>query len=140
MLSVLTEDDLGRLEEQRQLIRSEVRARYGEALRDDMHGLEQLQRLLDDKAFALTQRYELQCMGVCWGDVLCALAPFRWMMITDEYGHDPTLQWKETSINIHALTMISKRVEDGEGVDLRWLADKAIERAAELEANELNDS
>jgi hypothetical protein len=88
---------------------------------------------LDDKVFAPAQKYELQCIGICWGDILCAIAPFRWMMITDEYGHDPTLQWKQTTISIHALTMLSKRVEDGEDVDAAWLADKCIERAQELE-------
>jgi hypothetical protein len=42
----------------------------------------------------------------------------RWVMITDEYGSDPTLRFKDTSININALTMISKRVERGESVDV----------------------
>ena len=34
-------------------------------------------------------------------------------MITDEYGTDPTLRFKNTSTNINALTMISKRVLSG---------------------------
>lgn len=55
------------------------------------------------------------------------------MMVTDEYGHDPTLQWKDTTITIHALTMISKRVENGEQLDVEWLAQKAIERATATE-------
>lgn len=135
MLSPLSADDGERLEAQRRLIRTEVRARYGEALRADRDALDQLQRLLDDKVFATDQKYELQSMGICFGDVLCAIAPFRWMMITDEYGHDPTLQWKETTITIHALTLISKRVEDGEDVGVIWLADKSIERAQALETD-----
>ena len=39
-------------------------------------------------------------------------------MITDEYGSDPTQRFKKTSININALTMISKRVERDEPVDV----------------------
>ena len=102
-------------------------------MRSDSRALGQLQRLLDDGVFASSQRYELQCIGICWGDTLCAMAPFRWMMVTDDYGHDPTLQWKDTTITIHALTMISKRVENGEQVDVEWLAQKAIERATATE-------
>jgi hypothetical protein len=39
-------------------------------------------------------------------------------MVTDEYGTDPTLRYKDRPININALTMISKRVERGEVVNL----------------------
>jgi len=39
-------------------------------------------------------------------------------MITDEYGTDPTLRFKDTSINVNALTMISKRIERDEPVDV----------------------
>jgi hypothetical protein len=118
MLSEISEEDLARLDAQRLLIRTEIRARYGESLRIGRQALPQLQRLLDDKVFAPAQKYELQCIGICWGDILCAIAPFR---------------WKQTTISIHALTMLSKRVEDGEDVDAAWLADKCIERAQELE-------
>ena len=134
MLSALTTGDLERLEAQRRVVRHELHARYGETLRPDRGGLDQLQLLLDDQAFGPRQRYELQAIGVCFGDVLCAIAPFRWMMITDDFGYDPTLQWKDTTINIHALTLISKRIEQGEDVDVTWLADQLIKRAQALEA------
>ncbi len=135
MLADLTDEDVERLDAQRRLVRTEVRARYGSALAEDRRAFGQLQHLLDEKAFGPMQKYELQSIGVCWGDVLCAIAPFQWVMITDEYGRDPTLQWKQTSINIHALTMISKRIEDGEVVDVEWLADQVIARAKELETS-----
>lgn len=136
MLSDLTNEDFERLDAQRRLIRTEVRARYGAPLGADRRAFGSLQQLLNDKAFSADQKFELQSIGICWGDVLCAIAPFRWMMITDEYGRDPTLQWKQTTINIHALTMISKRVEEGEAVDVEWLAERVMARAKELEANE----
>jgi hypothetical protein len=49
-------------------------------------------------------------------------------MVTDEYGTDPTLRFKKTTIQINALTMISKRVEMDEPVSLRWLLDKTREQ------------
>ena len=42
-------------------------------------------------------------------------------MVADEYGTDPTLRFKETTLQINALTMISKRVERDEAVDLSEL-------------------
>lgn len=133
MLSDLTDEDNARLDAQRGVIRTELRARYGEGLRADAQALGQLQRLLDDGAYAPSQKYELQCVGICWGDILCATSSFRWRIIDDEYGRDPTLQWKDTSITIHALTMVSKRFEAGDRADVEWLAKKATERAQELE-------
>lgn len=92
-----------------------------------------IQRLLDDKAFKKSQTYELQCLGVVFGDVLASELPLRWMMITDEYGTDPTLRFKNTSININALTMISKRVERDEPVDVSQLLQQNREALAEAE-------
>jgi hypothetical protein len=43
------------------------------------------------------------------------------MMVTDEYGTDPTLRFKNTTVQINALTMISKRVERDERVDVSEL-------------------
>jgi hypothetical protein len=54
-------------------------------------------------------------------------------MITDEYSTDPTLRFKNTTMNINALTMISKRVERGERVDVVWLWRKNREALAGAE-------
>jgi hypothetical protein len=66
----------------------------------------------------------LQSLGVVFGDVLTSELPLRWVMITDEFGTDPTLRFKNTSININALTMISKRVERDDPVDVFLLLQK----------------
>ena len=80
-----------------------------------------LQRLIDDKVFSQTQTYELQSLGVAFGDVLATELPLRWVVVTDEYGTDPTLRFKATTVQINVLTMISKRIERGENVNLREL-------------------
>jgi hypothetical protein len=89
--------------------------------------------LLDDKAFNKSQTYELQSLGVAFGDVLASEFPLRWVIVTDEYGTDPTLRFKNTSININALTMISKRVEKDEYVDVLQLVQKTREALASAE-------
>jgi hypothetical protein len=108
-----------RLDQQRAIVAATAKQRYGIAtLSRTKKDLPILQRLIDDKVFKKSQTYELQSLGVVFGDVLVSELPLRWVMITDEYGTDPTLRFKNTSININALTMLSKRVERGEPVDV----------------------
>jgi len=83
--------------------------------------------------FKKSQTYELQCLGVAFGDVLASELPLRWVMVTDEYGTDPTLRFKETTLQINALTMISKRVKRDEAVNLSELLHVTREQLAHHE-------
>ena len=74
--------------------------------------------MIDDNAFSKTQTYELQSLGVAFGDVFASELPVSWAMVTDEYGTDPPLRYKDKPVNVNALTMISKRVERDEVVNL----------------------
>jgi hypothetical protein len=132
--SELSRDDSKRLDEQRAIVAVAARQHYGTAkLTKTKSDLPILQRLLDDKVFQKSQTYELQSLGVAFGDVLASELPLRWVMITDEYGTDPTLRFKNTSININALTMISKRVERDEPVNVVRLLGKNREALSEAE-------
>jgi hypothetical protein len=123
--SELSNEDNARLEQQRAVIAAAAKQRYGLAHLDRTKSdLPVLQHLINDKVFNKTQTYELQCLGVAFGDVLTSELPLRWVMITDEFGTDPTLRFKETTLQINALTMISKRVERGEPVNVQWLLDE----------------
>jgi hypothetical protein len=119
--SELSHGDSERLDQQRALVAAAAKRRYGTALSGTKKDLPILQRLIDDKVFKKSQTYELQSLGVVFGDVLASELALRWVMITDEYGTDPTLRFKNTSININALKMISKRVERDEPVDVSSL-------------------
>jgi hypothetical protein len=130
----LSREDGERLEQQRGIVVAAAKQRYGTAaLTKTKADLVVLQRLLDDRAFAKTQTYELQSLGIAFGDVLASELPLRWMMVTDEYGTDPTLRYKNTSIQINALTMLSKRVERGEKVDVVTMLRMTSEQIAQVE-------
>lgn len=117
--SELAREDRDQLDRQRAVVATAAKQRYSTTgLTRTKKDLPILQRLLDDKAFKKSQTFELQSLGVAFGDVLASEFSLRWVMITDEYGSDPTLRFKNTSININALTMISKRVERDEPVDV----------------------
>ena len=120
--TALSPQDSTRLEEQRALVAATIWQRYGvHSLTKTKADIPILQKLIDDKVFDKSQTYELQSLGVAFGDVLAHELSLRWVMITDEYGTDPTLRLKNTSTNVNALTMISKRIEKGQAVSLSEL-------------------
>ena len=120
--SELSNEDRTRLDQRRAVVEAAAKQRYGTpALTKTLTDLKVLQRLIDDKAFDRKQTYELQSLGVAFGDVLASRLPLRWVMVTDESGTDPTLRFKDTTVQINALTMISKRIERGEEVNLMEL-------------------
>jgi len=130
----LSREDAGHLDKQRGLVAVTAKERYGApSLTKTNEDLVILQRLIDDQAFRKSQTYELQCLGVAFGDVLANEYPLRWMMVTDEYGTDPTLRYKDMPLQINALTMISKRVERGEPVNLLQLLRITGEQLARFE-------
>jgi len=132
----LSSQDAARLCQQRVVAAKAAKQRYGtNALTRTKCDLPVLQRLIDDKVFSKSQTYELQCLGVTFGDVLASELPLRWTMITDEYGTDPTLRFKNTSININALTIISKRIERDEPVDVNRLLGKTREALSDTDKN-----
>ena len=51
-------------------------------------------------------------------------------MVTDEFGTDPTLRFKQTTLQVNALTVISKRVERDERVNLSNLLSVTREQLA----------
>ena len=132
----LSRKDSERLDQQRALIAATAKRRYGTvALTKTKADLPVLQKLIDERVFSKSQTYELQCLGVAFGDVLASELPMRWVMITDEYGTDPTLRYKHTTINVNALTMISKRIERGEAVNLSEMLRAMREQVSQIEKN-----
>ena len=55
-------------------------------------------------------------------------------MVEDAYGRDPAIRYKATTLLAFPRTMISKRVEDGEAVDVRALFDGLRERLEQIRA------
>jgi len=127
----LSAEDTARLEQQRAVVLAAARERYGTpALTRTRSDLPVLQRLIDERVFNKAQTYELQCLGVALGDVLARELPLRWVMVTDEFGTDPTLRFKQMTLQVNALTIISKRIERDEQVSVQWLLDQTREQLA----------
>lgn len=75
---------------------------------------------------------KLQCLGITFGDALAQELGLTWVTVEDEYGRDPALILEGTSIISFPLTVISKRIQAGEVVDVRALFQSACESIARL--------
>lgn len=114
----LSQEDTARLEAQRRW----VREHFTPESQHKYDVLEEKLRLLDAilKAGWIepTETVKLQCLGVTLGDAFVQGAGLRWVIVDDETGRDPALALEGTSLLLFPLTMISKRVEAGEAVDV----------------------
>ena len=82
-----------------------------------------LQKILNAKLIDKTQTWELQSLGIVFGDALANfITGLAWWEITDDWGTDPTLRFQETTLQLNALTMLSKRVEEGKETDVAHMA------------------
>lgn len=75
---------------------------------------------------------KLQSFGVTLGDIFVQDMNFNWMQVEDEYGTDPAIQLPDTTILLFPLTMISKRIEAGQEVDIYHLYEGVKEMVNEI--------
>jgi len=128
----LSNEDVARLDAQRDWVRNhydlEARHKF-----DTVDGkLRLIDIILREKWISVHETWKLQSLGVVFGDALVQSQGFHWIMIEDEYGRDPTICVPCTTIKLHCLTVISKRIEDGEDVDVHQLFDQICEHVVEL--------
>jgi hypothetical protein len=57
----------------------------------------------------------------------------EWVMVEDEHGRDPAVRLPKTSIILFPLTMISKRIERGEKVDVFDLFNGVATKVQEMQ-------
>lgn len=108
-----------------------------QALGEDLDGsrkdLGLIQRLLERSVVEPEATYTLQALGLAFGRAFLNEFPdYDWWMVEDEHGRDPAIRYKETSLLVFPMTMISKRVEDGEPFDVTELFDGLAGQLAEL--------
>jgi hypothetical protein len=108
-----------------------------QALDEDLDGMHQdlelIQRVLDQGLVEPEATYTLQAFGLAFGRVFLNEFPdYDWWMVEDEHGRDPAIRYKETSLLVFPMTMISKRIEDGDPFDVSELFDGLAKQLAEL--------
>jgi hypothetical protein len=92
-----------------------------------------IQKIIDENTFQVDSIYELQSLGIALGDYIqFKNNDFHWAVVRDEYGRDICLQYKTLAITIFPMTMISKRIEDGENVNVSELYSNLLHKINEL--------
>lgn len=117
-LSALDAGDLERLEEQRAVVTRYLDVDGRKKFETAPGKLGTLRALLDAALFTPEQTYALQSLGIVLGDVFVQDMGFHWIIVADDHGRDPAIRFQDTSVILFPLTMISKRVEQGEQVDV----------------------
>jgi hypothetical protein len=133
----LSSDEVARLDEQRGFVSTLLANSFPTLhLTRTKSDIAILQKIIDSKVIKKEETWKLQSLGVVFGDALASsVEGLAWCEVTDEYGTDPTLRYRQTTLQINALTMISKRVEEGKEVDLQDMADWVAEFIQKKAAN-----
>lgn len=133
IVSDLTADDQDRLAKQRAVVEAYLGDEDSKQKYQETAGkLGLLRALLEQKVFKADQTYELQCMGIVLGDAFVQDLGLQWVMVQDEYGRDPAVKLEGTTIILYPLTMISKRIERGEEVDVFDLFNGTVAQVDEM--------
>jgi len=138
-VSPLSVRDYERLEAQRSVVTSFVSESSLEKYQTAAGKLGTLRALLEAEVFKADQSYELQCMGIVLGDALAQQHRFEWVAVEDDFGRDLALRVRQTNVLLFPMTMISKRLERGETVDVFDLFNGTAEIAFERAADELEN-
>lgn len=118
-ITPLVDADQKRLEDQRAVVEKFLLDEGSRQTYQEVSGkLGTIQSILDSKTFRPNQTYELQCLGIVLGDAFVQKSKMEWAMVEDESGRDPAVRLPGTTIIVFPLTMVSKRVERGERVDV----------------------
>lgn len=118
-VTALTDADQQRLREQRAVVEKFLaddasRQKYQTAAGK----LGTIRAVLQANVFKPNQTYELQCLGIVLGDAFVQELKMEWVMVEHQHGRDPAVRLPGTTIILFPLTMISKRIERGEQVDV----------------------
>ena len=87
----------------------------------DPRDLVVLQRLLDEQWVNRNDTAGQQALGVALGDVMASGLRLQWVVLDDELGRSRALRLNETPYLFFPVTMVSKRMANGEEVDFKNL-------------------
>jgi hypothetical protein len=118
LVSPLDAVDSDRLDAQRTWVGGHLADDSRKSFADVATKLAVIQTVLDNGWATAEQTWNLQALGVVFGDILAELLEIPWVMVEDEYGRDPALLLRAGPVLAFPLTMISRRVESGERVDV----------------------
>jgi hypothetical protein len=129
----LTEADQKRLRDQRAVAEKYIGNEDSKQKYQTATGkLGTIRAILKTDMFTREQTYEIQALGVVLGDAFVQELGREWIMVEDAHGRDPAVRMPNTTIILFPLTMISKRIERGEQVDVFQLFNAVAAQVEDL--------
>lgn len=118
-----TADDLALLENWRDWTRGHFASDARDQYNSVAGKLRLLQSILDAGWVERSEGAKLRCLGVTLGDAIAQKLQMEWIIVEDESGRDPALRFPGTTVIAYPLSMISKRMDRGESIDVSDLFD-----------------
>jgi hypothetical protein len=134
IIEPLSPEDTARVEKQRGWVRDHYDPHARQQYETQEGKLRLLHTILTNNWVEPTETWKLQSLGITFGDALAQKMGLSWVAVEDENGRDPALRYPGTTIVMFPLTMISKRIERGENVDVRDLFARACSTVERLKS------
>jgi hypothetical protein len=128
-------EDLADIEAKRDWVRGHFTPEAQHKYLEVQEKLRLVQAILDAGWIDKSDRLKLQCLGITLGDALVQELGMEWVIVTDEHGRDPAIRVPGTTVLLFPLTMISKRRERGDAVNVQELFEKTISAARDISRN-----
>jgi hypothetical protein len=112
------EKDLLRIEAQRAWVRDHFEPHAQHQYETLVGKLRLLNTIVSEKWVEPHETVKLQSLGITLGDALVQELGMRWVAVEDDQGRDPAIELPGTTVVVFPLTMISKRIERGEDVNV----------------------
>ena len=113
-----TDADLEAIESHRSWIQEHFPPELGRDPSEFDRKLDLLDALIKGGWIDPAQTTQLHCLGVILGDAFVEEKGFEWVMVKSGYSREPAIRFPETSIVLYPLEMISRKIENGEKVDV----------------------
>ena len=115
-----------------------------EPLDASLTDLQRLQAVADTiqqvNADSEQQRLALQALGMSFGQVLATQDKnYDWWMINDDDGRDPCLRYQQSELLIFPQTIISKRAESGDALEIAALYNQITEQLQDVVNTQLKN-
>jgi hypothetical protein len=117
-IEFLGAEDLSELEAMRSWVRNHYSPDSLPQYESVSGKLKLLATILGNNWVEPSETIKLHSLGISFGDALAQELGLAWVIVEDDYGRDPALCMDGTSILLFPKTMISKRIEAGESVDI----------------------
>jgi hypothetical protein len=127
----LNQSDLAHIEAKRKWVRQHFTPESEHLYSDLDQKLRLLDTIIKNKWIEPSETVKLQSLGITLGDALSQRMGWEWVAVEDEYGRDPALKIPGSTLTLFPMTMISKRIEKGELVDVHKLFSGVIQKVTD---------